>query len=45
MRKLRAREPERGGGVPAIALTAYARAEDANPALDARIPATYLEAG
>jgi hypothetical protein len=35
MRKLRAREPERGGLVPALALTAYARAEDARRALEA----------
>ena len=35
MRKVRAREPERGGRIPAIALTAYARAEDASRALDA----------
>ncbi|MGH8865609.1 MAG: ATP-binding response regulator, partial [Burkholderiales bacterium] len=28
MRKVRAREPERGGQVPAVALTGYARAED-----------------
>jgi len=28
MRKVRAREPERGGRIPAIALTEYARAED-----------------
>jgi PAS domain S-box-containing protein len=35
MRKVRAREPERGGLIPAIALTAYARAEDARRALEA----------
>jgi CheY-like chemotaxis protein len=35
MRKLRARELERGGFVPAIALTAYARAEDARRAIEA----------
>src|SRR6266542_2487851 len=35
MRKVRAREPERGGLVPALALTAYARAEDAGRALEA----------
>jgi two-component system, chemotaxis family, CheB/CheR fusion protein len=35
MRKVRAREPERGGLVPALALTAYARAEDAQRALEA----------
>jgi CheY-like chemotaxis protein/two-component sensor histidine kinase len=35
MRKVRAREPERGGLVPAIALTAYARTEDARRALEA----------
>jgi CheY-like chemotaxis protein len=35
MRKVRAREPERGGLVPALALTAYARAEDARLALEA----------
>jgi CheY-like chemotaxis protein len=29
LRKIRAREPERGGLIPALALTAYARAEDA----------------
>jgi two-component system CheB/CheR fusion protein len=34
MRKVRAREPERGGLVPAIALTAYARTEDARRALE-----------
>jgi CheY-like chemotaxis protein len=33
LRKIRAREPERGGRIPAIALTAYARAEDARRAL------------
>ena len=32
-RKLRSREPSRGGRVPAIALTAYARAEDRTRAL------------
>jgi PAS domain S-box-containing protein len=32
MKKIRAREPERGGLVPALALTAYARAEDARRA-------------
>lgn len=35
MRKVRAREPERGGLVPALALTAYARAEDAQRAIEA----------
>jgi PAS domain S-box-containing protein len=35
MRKVRAREPERGGLIPALALTAYARAEDARRALEA----------
>src|SRR6266542_1935179 len=35
MRKVRARDPERGGLVPALALTAYARAEDAGRALEA----------
>jgi CheY-like chemotaxis protein/two-component sensor histidine kinase len=35
MRKVRAREPERGGRIPGIALTAYARAEDASRALEA----------
>jgi CheY-like chemotaxis protein len=35
MRKVRAREPERGGLVPAIALTAYARTEDARRAIEA----------
>jgi two-component system, chemotaxis family, CheB/CheR fusion protein len=35
MRKVRAREPERGGLVPALALTAYARADDARRALEA----------
>jgi CheY-like chemotaxis protein len=34
MRKVRAREPERGGLVPALALTAYARPEDARRALE-----------
>ena len=33
LRKIRAREPERGGRIPALALTAYARAEDARRAL------------
>jgi CheY-like chemotaxis protein len=35
MGKVRAREPERGGLIPALALTAYARAEDARRALEA----------
>jgi CheY-like chemotaxis protein len=35
MRKVRAREPERGGLLPALALTAYARADDAKRALEA----------
>jgi PAS domain S-box-containing protein len=35
IRRIRALPPERGGGVPAIALTAYARPEDARAALDA----------
>jgi two-component system CheB/CheR fusion protein len=35
MRKVRGREPERGGLIPALALTAYARAEDARRALEA----------
>src|SRR4030095_1176203 len=36
LRKIRAREPERGGRIPAVALTAYARAEDERRALAAR---------
>jgi CheY-like chemotaxis protein len=28
IREIRAREPERGGKIPAVAVTAYARAED-----------------
>jgi two-component system, chemotaxis family, CheB/CheR fusion protein len=32
MRKIRSREPERGGRIPALALTAYARSEDARRA-------------
>jgi PAS domain S-box-containing protein len=35
MRKVRAREPERGGLIPALALTAYARAADARRAIKA----------
>jgi CheY-like chemotaxis protein len=35
LRKIRAREPERGGRIPAVALTAYARAEDERRALAA----------
>jgi CheY-like chemotaxis protein len=35
MRLIRAREPERGGRVPALALTSYARAEDARRAFNA----------
>jgi PAS domain S-box-containing protein len=35
MRKVRARGPERGGHIPAVALTAYVRAEDARRALKA----------
>jgi CheY-like chemotaxis protein len=35
MRLVRAREPERGGRVPALALTSYARAEDARRAFHA----------
>jgi CheY-like chemotaxis protein len=35
LRKIRAREPERGGRIPALALTAYARSEDAGRALEA----------
>jgi two-component system CheB/CheR fusion protein len=35
MRKVRAREMERSGLVPALALTAYARAEDAQRAIEA----------
>ncbi|HEX5085954.1 MAG TPA: CheR family methyltransferase [Blastocatellia bacterium] len=35
MKKIRAREPERGGLIPALALTAYARAEDARQAFEA----------
>jgi CheY-like chemotaxis protein len=35
MRKIRAREPERGGLIPALALSAYARSEDARRALEA----------
>jgi PAS domain S-box-containing protein len=35
MRKVRTREPERGGLIPALALTAYARAEDARRAFSA----------
>jgi signal transduction histidine kinase len=35
IRKIRAREPARGGNVPAAALTAYARAEDRLRALEA----------
>jgi CheY-like chemotaxis protein len=33
--KIRAREPERGGRIPAVALTAYAHAEDERRALAA----------
>jgi CheY-like chemotaxis protein len=35
IRKLRRLEPERGGRIPAIALTAYAREEDTTQALEA----------
>ena len=35
IRKIRSREPERGGDVPAAALTAYARSEDRQRALEA----------
>ncbi len=35
IKKTRAREPDRGGLIPALALTAYARPEDAQRALDA----------
>jgi two-component system CheB/CheR fusion protein len=35
MRKVRAREPERGGLIPALALTAYTRANDARRAIRA----------
>ncbi len=35
LRRVRALPPERGGDVPAIALTAYARPEDARAAIDA----------
>src|SRR5262249_39840603 len=35
MRKIRARDPERGGLIPALALTAYARVQDAQQALEA----------
>jgi two-component system, chemotaxis family, CheB/CheR fusion protein len=35
MRRVRARDPERGGLIPALALTAYARAEDARRAREA----------
>jgi signal transduction histidine kinase/ActR/RegA family two-component response regulator len=35
MRKVRAREPERGGLIPALALTAYTRANDARRAIKA----------
>jgi len=33
--KVRSREPERGGNIPAVAVTAYARAEDRDRALAA----------
>jgi two-component system, chemotaxis family, CheB/CheR fusion protein len=35
IRKIRAREPKRGGLIPAVALTAYARREDARRAIEA----------
>jgi CheY-like chemotaxis protein len=35
MKKILAREPERGGLIPVIALTAYARAEDTRWAIEA----------
>jgi len=35
LRRLRSRPPERGGQLPALALTAYATSEDARRALDA----------
>jgi CheY-like chemotaxis protein len=35
MRKIRQRAPEHGGQVPALALSAYARAEDRQAALEA----------
>jgi CheY-like chemotaxis protein len=41
MKKVRARGPERGGLVPALALTAYARAEDARRALNAGYQAHF----
>jgi len=35
MRKVGAREPERGGSIPALAVTGYAGPEDAERALEA----------
>jgi len=35
LRRIRALPPEKGGDVPALALTAYARQEDVRAALDA----------
>ncbi|MDQ3037665.1 MAG: response regulator, partial [Myxococcota bacterium] len=35
IRQVRARPPERGGNVPAVALTAYARSADRRRALEA----------
>jgi len=35
MRKIRARKPERGGLIPALALTGYARAKDRQRAFEA----------
>ena len=35
MRRVRAREPERGGLIPALAVTGYAGADDAERALSA----------
>lgn len=35
LRKIRAREPERGGRIHAVALSAYARADDERRALEA----------
>ena len=45
MKKLRARESERGGHIPAIALTAYGRQEDRQRALYVGYEFTCLQAG
>ena len=43
--RIRQRGPERGGNIPAVALTAYARVEDRVQRIDGRFPDVRAKTG